>query len=394
LFAAVVADSAQQAVRWEEQITNLPAVAGVDSIADQLVEDQTAKLRLVGEIKQVLAPIHFLPVDPNPVNVPELSRSLYSTFGYLGAALDAVGTNEPELSRQFVSLRGAIEELRKKMLHGDDADVAAHAEKLGEYQQSMFGDIRETFESLQDQDDRGPLTVQDLPETLRDRFVGKNGKILLQVYPRKDVWQRQNQEEFIRQLRTVDPNVTGTPVQLYEYTELLKTSYEWAAVYSLGAIILLVLIHFRSLLLVGLALLPVAVGSIWLGGLMGFFGIPFNPANIMTLPLVIGIGVTNGVHILNRFAEEQTPSILARSTGKAVFVSALTAIAGFGSLMLAKGQGIRSLGYVMSIGMTACMIAALTLLPALLSLMLRINPPKNQPSADNAQSTLGREEPR
>jgi len=144
-----------------------------------------------------------------------------------------------------------------------------------------------------------------------------------------------------------------------------------AAWYSLGAIVVLVLIHFRSVLTLVLTLIPVALGSLWLGGLMGFFGIPLNPANIMTLPLVIGIGVTNGIHILNRFAEEQTPNILARSTGKAVLVSGLTAIAGFGSLILAKHRGIQSLGMVMSIGIATCMIAGLTFLPALLNLLLR-----------------------
>src|SRR5204862_7259128 len=119
--------------------------------------------------------------------------------------------------------------------------------------------------------------------------------------------------------------------------------------------------------------------------------IPLNPANIMTLPLVIGIGVTNGIHILNRYAEEQTPNILARSTGKAVLVSGLTAIAGFGSLILAKHQGIKSLGYVMSTGIATCMLAGLTFLPALLNLSLRFRSDRKRPSADNAQSTLGRE---
>jgi predicted RND superfamily exporter protein len=138
----------------------------------------------------------------------------------------------------------------------------------------------------------------------------------------------------------------------------------------------------------------VAIGSIWLGGAMGFFGIPFNPANIMTLPLVIGVGVTNGIHILNRFAEERTPSILAKSTGKAVLVSGLTTIAGFGSLALAKHQGIESLGYVMALGTATCMIAGLTFLPVLLNLLLRREHKVKQPSADNARSTLGREEPR
>src|SRR5213078_2132924 len=189
------------------------------------------------------------------------------------------------------------------------------------------------------------------------------------VYPKKDIWQRENQQEFISQLQTVDPNVTGTPVQLFHYTELLKKSYEEAARYSLIAIAILVFIHFRSPLSVALALVPVGVGVIWLAGIMGIQNIPLNPANIMTLPLVIGIGVTNGIHILNRFAEEQTPSILARSTGKAVLVSGLTAIAGFGSLMIAQHRGIRSLGIIMSTGIATCMIVGLTFLPAILNLL-------------------------
>jgi predicted RND superfamily exporter protein len=188
--------------------------------------------------------------------------------------------------------------------------------------------------------------------------------------------------------------VTGTPVQLYYYTDLLKRSYEEAALYALAAIVILVFIHFRNLSSVVLALIPVIIGSIWLGGLMGLLDVPLNPANIMTLPLVIGIGVTNGIHILNRFAEEQTPSILAKSTGKAVFVSGLTTIAGFGSLILAKHRGIHSLGAVMAVGVTTCMIAALTFLPALLNLSLRRDRKRKQPSAENARSTLGREEPR
>ena len=88
----------------------------------------------------------------------------------------------------------------------------------------------------------------------------------------------------------------------------------------------------------------------------------------MTLPLVIGVGVTSGIHILNRFAEEQTPDILGKSTGLAVIVSAATTVAGFGSLILAKHQGIQTLGLVMAIGTTTCMMAALTLLPAILNL--------------------------
>jgi predicted RND superfamily exporter protein len=323
-----------------------------------------------------------------------LSSTLYSLYGYLGAALDEIKDTNPSLTAKLSSLREAINNLRKEMLSGDAATRSTHADKLAEFQRALFADVRQTFQTLQNQDDRAPLRTEDLPPALRNRFVGISGKFLLQVYPKYDVWQRGNQEKFIADLRTIDPNVTGTPVQLYEYTTLLKSSYEKAAVYSLIAIAILVFIHFRSFGAVILSLLPVGIGTLWLVGLMGWLKIPFNPANIMTLPLVIGIGVTNGIHILNRFAEERTPGILSRSTGKAVLVSGLTAIAGFGSLMLAKHRGIHSLGCVMATGIATCMIAGLAFLPALLSLLGRRKPLIEKPDADRILPAPGQEEPR
>jgi uncharacterized protein len=398
LFAAVMADTPQEAVALEAKIKTLPSVSEVESISRFLTENQAGKLALIGQIKQTVAGIEFPPADVHPVNINELSRTLWSLQGYLGLAADAVGTNDLTLRQQLFSLRDAITLLRKRMLTDKPGGVA---DKLAAFQQALFADIQDTFQAIRDQDNEQALRVEDLPPALRKRFVGVSGKYALQVYPKKDVWKRENQREFIWELRqaldphkTNHPIITGTPIQLYEYTALLKQSYQEAAWYSLAAIIVLVLFHFRNFSLVVLALVPVAVGFTWLVGLMGAAGVPFNPANIMTLPLVIGIGVTNGIHILNRFAEEKTPSILAKSTGKAVLVSGLTTIAGFGSLILGKHQGIKSLGYVMSVGVAACMMAGLTFLPALLNLLTRWSQSTKQPSADNARSTLGREEPR
>lgn len=365
LYCAMIAKSLEEAAALEVKVTNLPAVGSTDSMTRFLTEDQTRKLALVSEIKKEVAPIHFAEADPGPIDLSELSRTLWSLRGYLGLAADEVEKEgDTALLEQLTSLRQVIGELRQRML------AAPASLKLGSFQRALFRDIQQTFRAIKEQDDGGRLRAEDLPSALRHRFVSRNGDLyLIQIYPKEDVWQRDKQEEFVRQLRTIDPNVTGTPVQLYEYTTLLKKSYEEAAYYALGAIALLVFIHFRSLTCVVLALLPVGIGTIWMVGFMGWFDIPFNPANIMTLPLVVGIGVTNGIHILNRFAEERKPSILAKSTGKAVLVSALTTIAGFGSLVLAKHQGIASLGAIMAVGTATCMIAALTFLPALLNLL-------------------------
>ncbi len=397
LSGAIVATNLQQAISLEPRIQKLPTVAEIEPSAeileDFLPQNQVKKLGLIQEIKNEVAPLHFSPPDMKPVDINNLSATLYSLSGYCGMALDQVGTNDPVLAAQLVSLRQAIENLRKAMLAGDNAALAEHATKLAEFQQALFNDVRDTFASLQDQNTTSPLVPDDLPPALRDQFIGQSGKFLLQVFPKDDVWQRDNQEKFVADLRTIDPNVTGTPVQLLEYETLLKNSYVQAAWYSLMAIAIMVLVHFRSILAVILALLPVAIGTLWLAGLMGVTGIPFNLANIMTLPLVIGIGVTNGIQVLNRFAEERTPGIFSRSTGKAVLVSGLTAVAGFGSLILAQHRGIHSLGCVMSVGIAACMVAGLTFLPAVLNLIGRWYPLIEKPSADKPP-TPGQEEPR
>jgi hopanoid biosynthesis associated RND transporter like protein HpnN len=385
LYGAVIATNLANAVQLEQQLTNLPAVASVDSISLFLNDGQVRKLPLVDEIKKLIVP--FGDPDPSPVKLEELSISLLSMYAYLDLAHIEVEKEEPELDKQLLSLRRAILELRLELLKGDEARQQATAARLGEFQRVLFNDVRDTFAALATQDtSSGPVRIEDMNPSLRNRFVGITGKYLLMVYPRKDVWQRENQKEFIDQVQTVYPDVTGTPVQLYYYTELLKSSYQEAAWYSLIAIVFLVVAHFRSLMSLFLAMLPVAVGFIWLTGFMGWAGVPFNPANIMILPLVIGIGVTNGIHILNRYAEEQTPSVLTRSTGKAVIVSGLTSIAGFGSLSLAEHRGIQSLGLVMSVGLATCMISGLTFVPALLSLFFG----RKQAS----QSPAGKESPK
>lgn len=370
IYGAVVADSVDHAVDLGQRLAALPSVASVESMAHYLKVDPRRRLALIRQIKAQLADIRFPDLDVDPVDLGELRQTLQASQAYfsLGAS-GAEKEGETALSDELRQVREAIARLRRRMAATDPPHAAA---KLTAFQQALFRDLQSTFDAIKNQDDRAALTVEDFPLPLRERFVSKAGdRFLLMVNPRSNVWERVNQEAFVREMRTVDPMTTGTPVQLLEYTTLLKQSYIEAAWYSLGAIAILVFIHFRRISCVVLALLPVGLGTAWTVGFMGWRGLPFNPANIMTLPLVVGVGVTSGIHILNRFAEERSPSILARSTGKAVLLSALTTIAGFGSLIPALHQGISGLGLIMSLGTGACMVAALTFLPALLQWLSR-----------------------
>ncbi len=370
IYAAVQTDSMAEALAMEKKFKDLPSVAtvnfgGIDNMGRYLTEDQSVKLELVKEVQAVVSHVRFVPSDASPVDISLLSSVLYSLGGYMGSAADAVGDEDPTLRKQLLAVRSSTFDLTKRMF---DDTTRQPGRKLGLFQDRLFSDIRETFAAIRDQDASGPLRVNDLPGSLRDRFLGVTGKYLLQIYPKKNIWNRDNQEEFVTELRTVSERVTGTPVEQYEYTSLLVRSYIEAALYALAAIIVLVGIHFRKVGMVLLSLVPVVIGTIWTAGIMHLLYLPVNPANIMVLPLVVGIGVTNGIHILNRYVEEGTPSLLTKSTGKAVVISGLTTIAGFVSLALGNHQGIQSLGLVMSIGVACCMLAALTVMPALLML--------------------------
>ena len=215
------------------------------SIYDILTSDATGKLETVRGIKRDVSEFHFAPVDEHPVELNDLATTLWRTMGYMLWAADETRTNQQELARQFQSLYDAIAAFRVTMLKADPAIP----QRLEQYQKALFDDIHGTFEALQNQDTAGGLKPEDLPPALRNRFVGVSGKkFRVLVFPKKDIWQRENQEEFIRELRSVIPpdRVTGTPVQLLEYETLLKNSYEHAALYALGAIALMVLFHFRS----------------------------------------------------------------------------------------------------------------------------------------------------
>ncbi len=395
LFAVLMVDTMEEALDYEKKLRALPTVSsvnfgGIDGLSEYLTEEQSTKLGVVRELQSTLRRLTFMPPDRAAVEIDQLAAILYSLGGYMGVAAEAAGKTDPATAAQLLEIKEAVLRLNRGMY---DSDVIRPSEKLAAFQSRLIEDIHQTFQALQDQDSSAPLRVEDLPHSLRDRFLGITGRYLLQIYPKADIWERANQGRFVNELRTVAPRVTGTPVGQWEYTSILVDSYVSAALYALVGIVVLVAIHFRRVTWVILSLLPVLIGAVWTAGYMGLTGIPLNPANVMTLPLVVGIGVANGIQIMNRFGETGAARILTVSTGKAVVVSGLTTIAGFASLIMGKHQGIQSLGLVMSVGVTACMIAALAILPALLCSFFTSEGSKEKPSG-NISSTLGWEEPR
>jgi len=176
-------------------------------------------------------------------------------------------------------------------------------------------------------------------------------------------------------VRTVDPQVTGNPLQAHEASLEMKRSYQEAAIYSLLVIIGVLVLDFKSLHYAILAALPLGVGVLQMFGLLGVLGIALNPANLIALPLILGIGVDYGVNIVHEFRESEGVYRMSPGTAVAVLVDALTTLVGFGSLMIATHQGLQSLGRVLTLGVTCCLFTSLVMLPALLTLLTKNRKP-------------------
>jgi predicted RND superfamily exporter protein len=178
-------------------------------------------------------------------------------------------------------------------------------------------------------------------------------------------------EKFVQQVRSVDPAVTGNPLQIYEASRQMKRSYEQAAWYTLLGVAPVVFLHFRRLSHTLLAGLPLMLGLVQMFGLMGALDLPLNPANIIVLPFLLGIGMENGVHIIHDYRRQGSNyQQMSNSASLAVVINSLTTMVGFASLMIANHRGLQSLGRALTIGMSCCLMSALVM-PNLLLLLRR-----------------------
>jgi predicted RND superfamily exporter protein len=229
------------------------------------------------------------------------------------------------------------------------------------------------FYSLQRNLNPRTISIQDVPADLRRKFVGEDGRFLLQIHPKVDIWERDGAEQFVTELRTVDPEVTGAPVITYEATRLMERGYIQGTAFALILVGILTSLMIRRLKESLLALLPLLIGLLWTIALMHLFGLKFNLANVWGLPLIIGTASEFGLNVVLSYMEGRGHGgpLVARSTVMAVLLSGITTIIGFGNLMVATHQGIFGLGLLLTIGTACGLVTSLIVLPVILKLIRR-----------------------
>jgi uncharacterized protein len=365
IFASVVCSNFDEARQLQKRLAELPTVGSVHSIAEMIPEDQEPKIKIVHDIRQALTTIHF---DVVPDDPEEVLKAMGSLRLRANALTREAGEHGDKASLEvLVPLTNALAQAQKKLKM---ADPSLLQQRLNDYEHHFYSDLESQLAIITNQADRA-MTVEDVPSSVRQIFVGKTGKFLMQVFPKQDIWEREPLVKFVHEVQQIAPGVTGTPLGLYEFVDILLRGYIKAALWAFLVITVLIFADFRNAYAALLTLLPLMVGMIWMVGVMVVGGINFNPANIMVLPLIVGIGVAYGIYVVQRYRESHEATFYSKSTGRAVVLSALTSMFAFASLLVGAHRGIRSLGLVMTIGIIACLIAALALLPALLEIARR-----------------------
>jgi len=303
----------------------------------------------------------------SPVDLGRLTKAL----GDIKRRFDVVATEAGSKLPAEVRVTTQKTQAVLRQLEGVDRDSAEAA--LNYLQVQLYRDFVNKFYALQRNLSPTVMTIKDVPEELRRKFIGQSGHFLIQVHPKVDIWEQEGARQFVTELRSVDPEVTGSPVITYEATVLMERAYLQGTVYAfllVGALSLLMIRRWRETLL---ALLPLVLGLLWTIGLMKVFGLRFNLANIWGLPLIIGTSAEFGLNVMFRYLEGRSHGgpLVARSTVMAVALSGIQTMVGFGSLMIASHQGIFSLGVLLTIGMACGLGASLVVLPVILRGMLR-----------------------
>jgi predicted RND superfamily exporter protein len=273
------------------------------------------------------------------------------------------------------SAAGAARHLRRFLARLETLD--RKEEELARFERSLIGALPAQMQLLWQASDPDRIMLETLPKALTRRMVSSEGAARVEVLPSQDLADNEAHARFVDTVRSVAPNATGSAVTVLEFGRAVARSFREALAYAIFAVALLLWFLWRRLGDMALVMVPLALAALLTVATAGVLDISFNFANVIVLPLLLGVGVDSGIHLVHRHrvtiettgsARPPERELLETSTAQAVFFSALTTMASFGSLAFSSHVGFASLGQLLLIGMAYTLLANLVVLPALLAL--------------------------
>ena len=341
------------------KLEQLREVHGTRSLADFIPAQQEDKLAIVADLELLLG--HTLS-EPGR-SVPDSAARTRSALAKMLAAMQGYRAEDAGVDAARARLARCGRALITKL------DEAASAESVArDLHERVFEYFPATILRLERSLQADHVTLDDLPPALAERWRAADGRWRMEVKPSEDLNDNDALVRFVRAVQAVASNATGTPEVNLGASDVVVGSFVQAFTSALVLIFFLLWIITGSLKDVLLVLAPLLLAALLTAACMALFSLPFNFANVIALPLLLGIGVDNGIHLVHRarVAPPTGSCLLGTSTARAIVISALTTICGFGNLAYSAHPGTASMGLVLTIGLMLTLVATLVVLPALL----------------------------
>lgn len=355
----ILADGETEALHLIEKFKQLPLVDKLVWIRDFIPDDQDDKLAIIEEMDLLLGKIEDATDSPA---ISDDERITAVTL--LADKLDSIqpAYAQPELLALKTTLHGYLAKL-------SELDATAQSRALIDLEKSLLASLPGRLDSLRASLNADTVSNDNLPPALANRWHNEQDRYVIKIYPRENVNDNDALRRFAKQLQDTDSRVIGSPIIVTEASDAVVSAFKQAFLYAfivITLILLLLLVHKRDTLYI---LIPLIMAAIFTGGASVLLGIPFNFANIIALPLILGIGVDSGIHILHRFrtAPPADNNLLATSSARAVLVSAVTTMGSVGNLAFSPHLGTASMGKILTIGIGMTLVCMLIVLPSLLA---------------------------
>jgi hopanoid biosynthesis associated RND transporter like protein HpnN len=358
-----MAPSLGQASKLAAELEALDVVSHTITLNSYVPEEQEEKFYILEDIRFLLEPpprgVESLETSSVDKQVAALRRlHAFLAAGWVQSDGTALGESMRSLQAQLTTF---IERL--------DAD-GDPAEALARLDTSLLSGLPDQLARLRSALDPIEINLDSLPPELARRMLSADGTARVQIFPEENLEEESAMRRFTDAVLSIDPAASGIAVNLIALEDATKRSFQQALLSALLLISLLLWLLWRRVAYMLLVLAPLFLSTAITVALMGVFDIAFNFVNVIVIPLMFGVGVDSGIHLVHRSHSQAAADegLLGTTTARAVYYSAMTTTVSFGSLALSSHLGMASLGILLTIGMILTIICNLIVLPSLIAL--------------------------
>jgi hopanoid biosynthesis associated RND transporter like protein HpnN len=346
----IIAANQDAATALAAKLKALPTVSGVLTLDSFVPKDQQPKLAIIADAASILAPTLAPQPPAAPVTAADIRMAAKSAADHIDAALPKLPKDHP-----LAAIAGDLKALQT----APDAVVMATNEALTRFLPNELDQLRTALSAE-------PVTAASVPSDIARDWMLPDGRARVQVQAKPEFQTSSGLKEFVRDVQTVAPDAGGSAVTIVATSRTIVDAFRDAAIGAVVAIAVILFVALRRPLDVGLVLAPLLMSALLTLLVIVALGLPINFANIIALPLLLGVGVSFNIYfVMNWRAGLSAP--LGSATARAILFSALTTGTAFGSLAMSHHPGTASLGVLLLISLVCTLIASLVFIPALLA---------------------------